>query len=218
MSIKGINKTYPRAACPAVDNVDLDIEAGGFVTIIGKSGSGKSTLINIAVGLLRPDAGSVALKGADLFSLNDYDMSKTRNRHIGYVPQSCGLLSNLSVEDNIRLPAFFFGNPSDSVKRANRLLEQVGLAGFGKRKPNTLSGGECRRVAIARAMMQKPELLVADEPTGDLDHETTRDIMDLLSGLNKAGTAILLVTHDLDSTQYGEELMVMEKGRLWKQA
>ncbi len=215
LEIKKIKKTYTRGrAFAAVDGVDLSVAEGDFVTIVGKSGSGKSTLMNMTVGLLRPDGGNIFFEGTDLFSLTDDEMSSIRNRNIGYVPQGCGLLNNLSVIDNIRLPAFFFESPTDSVPRARRLLERVGLKGFGNHSPSTLSGGESRRVAIARALMCGPKVIVADEPTGDLDHETTQEIMELFSELNKAGTAVIMVTHDQDSAGYGDRLMVMEKGKL----
>jgi len=215
LEIKKIKKTYTRGrAFAAVDGVDLAVAEGDFVTIVGKSGSGKSTLMNMTVGLLRPDGGNIFFEGTDLFSLTDDEMSSIRNRNIGYVPQGCGLLNNLSVIDNIRLPAFFFESPTDSVPRARRLLERVGLKGFGNHSPSTLSGGESRRVAIARALMCGPKVIVADEPTGDLDHETTQEIMELFSELNKAGTAVIMVTHDQDSAGYGDRLMVMEKGKL----
>lgn len=215
LKIEKVRKTYTRGRTfAAVDKVDLVVNKGDFVTIVGKSGSGKSTLMNMTVGLLRPDNGKILFEDTDLFSLTDEEMSKIRNQNIGYVPQGCGLLNNLSVIDNIRLPAFFFNTPTDSVARARGLLEQVGLTGFGNHSPTTLSGGESRRVAIARALMCEPKIIVADEPTGDLDHETTGEIMELFSQLNKAGTALIMVTHDQDSAGYGDRLLVMEKGKL----
>ncbi len=215
LEIQNIKKTYTRGRTfDAVDDVSLTVNEGDFVTIVGKSGSGKSTLMNMTVGLLKPDGGKILFEGTDLFSLTDEEMSKIRNRNIGYVPQGCGLLNNLSVIDNVRLPAFFFETPEHSVKRARKLLEQVGLQGFAGHSPTTLSGGESRRVAIARALMCGPKVIVADEPTGDLDHETTKEIMELFSALNKAGTAMIMVTHDQDSAGYGDRLMIMEKGKL----
>ncbi|MEG0256993.1 MAG: ABC transporter ATP-binding protein [Christensenella sp.] len=215
LTITNLKKVYTRGrAFAAVDDVNLSIDEHDFVSIIGKSGSGKSTLMNMIVGLLRPDTGQILFDSKDLWCLNDHDMSLQRNKNIGYVPQGCGLLSNLSVIDNVRLPAFFFEPPPHTVERARELLKRVGLKGFENSNVSELSGGETRRVSIARALMCDPKIIVADEPTGDLDSETTTDIMNLFAEVNNNGTAILMVTHEQDSAYYGKRLFRMEKGKL----
>ena len=215
LTMKDLKKSYTRGRTfAAVDQVSLSIGEKDFVSIIGKSGSGKSTLLNMIVGLLRPDSGRILFDSQDLWQLCDRDMSRIRNRNIGYVPQGCGLLPNLSVLDNVRLPAFFFDAPSDTVPRARTLLKRVGLQGFEDSSVSVLSGGESRRVSIARALMCRPGILVADEPTGDLDAETTVEIMNLFAEVNRGGTAILMVTHEQDSACYGNRLFRMEKGKL----
>lgn len=215
LEIKNLKKLYTRGRTfAAVDQVNLCVEEQDFVSIIGKSGSGKSTLMNMIVGLLRPDSGQILFDSQDLWQLRDYDMSRIRNRNIGYVPQGCGLLPNLSVLDNVRLPAFFFDPPEHTVAHAKHLLQKVGLKGFENSNVSALSGGESRRVSIARALMCNPKIMIADEPTGDLDSETTSEIMQLFTEVNNGGTAILMVTHEQDSAYYGKRLLRMEKGKL----
>ena len=216
LRVNGLRKEYERGGrvLKAVDGVELRVESGEFVSIIGRSGSGKTTLLNMLVGLLKPDGGEVMYGEEALWEKDDQGVSEFRNRHIGYVPQGYGLLSNLTVEDNVRLPAYLHGRPEGTVKRARALLEEVGLKGFEHAYSRELSGGESRRVALARALMCGPEVLIADEPTSDLDRETTREVMEVLKRINEKGTSIVMVTHELDTTRYGGRVMEMEAGKL----
>lgn len=216
LEIKGVSRQYKRGekTFSAVDNVDLSIGRGDFVSVIGRSGSGKSTLLTMVAGLLTPTSGSIELEGRDIYALKDRQISELRNSKLGYIPQGVGALSNLTVFDNVRLPYFLAGRQGDASGRASFLLGEVGISDLADMPPSRLSGGELRRVLIARALMNEPELLIADEPTSDLDAETTREIMALFSRINKNGTAILLVTHELDTLEFGNRVLTMASGRL----
>jgi ABC-type lipoprotein export system ATPase subunit len=216
LEIKELRKEYRRGGrlFAAVDGVDLSIARGDFVSIVGRSGSGKSTLLNMIAGLLAPTSGSIFLDGTDLRTLKDREMSGFRNSRLGYVPQGTSALSNLTVFDNVRLPYYLAKRQGDPSGRALFLLDEVGLASFAGMYPAQLSGGELRRVFIARALMNTPELLIADEPTADLDTETTGEIMELFSRINKNGTAVLVVTHEPDTLEYGNRVLTMSSGRL----
>lgn len=198
----------------AVDNVNLSIERGDFVSIIGRSGSGKSTLLNMLAGLLTPSSGSIKLEGRNIYALKDKEKSKIRNSRLGYIPQGAGALSNLTVFDNVRLPYFLSKRQGDASGRAAFLLDEVGISPLADMLCSQLSGGELRRVLIARALMNEPDILIADEPTSDLDIGTTQDIMELFSRINKNGTTILIVTHELDTLEFGNRVLTMAAGRL----
>lgn len=216
LEVKNLCKEYMRGSQPfyAVDHVDFSMDKGDFVSIIGRSGSGKSTMLNLIAGLLDPTEGTVTISGKCLTGLNDEELSAVRNTILGYVPQGQTVLSNLTVLDNVRLPFYFSKREGTSSERAKELLELVGIGHLAESLPKELSGGELRRVSIARALMCSHELLVLDEPTGDLDPETTTEIMSLLQDIAKQGTAVLMVTHELDTTGYGNRTYVMERGRL----
>lgn len=216
LEVKGLCKEYMRGSQPfyAVDHVDFSMDKGDFVSIIGRSGSGKSTMLNLIAGLLDPTEGTVTIAGKTLSGLSDEELSAVRNTILGYVPQGQTILSNLNVLDNVRLPFYFSKREGESTARAMELLEQVGIGHLAESLPKELSGGELRRVSIARALMCSHELLVLDEPTGDLDPETTTEIMVLLQNIARQGTAVLMVTHELDTTGYGDRTYVMERGRL----
>lgn len=216
LEVKGLCKEYMRGSQPfyAVDHVDFSMDKGDFISIIGRSGSGKSTMLNLIAGLLDPTEGTVTISGKCLTGLNDEELSAVRNTVLGYVPQGQTVLSNLTVLDNVRLPFYFSKREGTSSERAKELLELVGIGHLAESLPKELSGGELRRVSIARALMCSHELLVLDEPTGDLDPETTTEIMTLLQDIAKQGTAVLMVTHELDTTGYGNRTYVMERGRL----
>ena len=216
LEIKGLSKEYQRkgkAFC-AVNSVDLSIGQGDFVNIIGCSGSGKSTLLNMAAGLLMPTSGSIRLNGTELYALKDKDISELRNTRLGYIPQGLGTLSTLTVFDNVRLPYFLSRRQGDASGRASFLLDEVGISALVDMLPSQLSGGELRRVLIARALMNEPDILIADEPTSDLDIETTREIMELFARINKNGTTILIVTHELDTLEFGNRVLTMASGQL----
>ncbi|HPX73524.1 MAG TPA: ABC transporter ATP-binding protein [Methanoregulaceae archaeon] len=198
----------------AVDNVHLEVNRGEFSMILGRSGSGKSTLLGMLAGLIRPTSGTVRIKGTDISSLSDDLISELRAREIGFIFQFSGLLPTLTVLDNLMLPALFYPGKTDVRTRALGLLDRVGLSDRANAYPGTLSSGEMKRVAIARALSNGPALLIADEPTGDLDVDTEYEIMELFRQLNVEGMTIVMVTHNPDLVRYATRIYGMEKGRL----
>jgi len=220
LELKGLTKEYKRSnrAFNAVNGVNLSVERGDFIGIIGRSGSGKSTLLNMSAGLLKPSSGTVLFDGRDIFSLNDESISLLRNERIGYVPQGQSLLSNFTILENVCIPWFLFKREGETEERALSLLEKTGIRHLAASYPKELSGGEMRRVAIVRALINNPDIVIADEPTSDLDAETTADIMRLLSAIAKEGTAVLIVTHELDTLSYGNKVYLMNEGNLSLQA
>jgi len=216
LEVKNLVKEYTQGdqTIKALSNVSFSISSGAFFSITGRSGSGKSTLMNIMAGLTVPTSGSVLLDGQDIFALPDEGISMYRNAKIGCVPQQYSVLSNLTVLDNVRLPFHLAKREGDSEGEARRLLASVGIEKLAGRMPKRLSGGQLKRVAIARAMMNKPGLLLADEPTGDLDAQTTKEIMAIFKKVADEGTAVLMVTHDLDTTGYASKCFVMNCGVL----
>lgn len=289
LELVDLTRQFVRRGTPfdAVSHVDLTIDAGEFVAIVGRSGNGKSTLINMVAGLVRPSSGTVRVDGREVTELSDKGLSLLRNRTIGFVTQSQTLLGNLTVLDNVILPATMFpdalsfmeaenkddaavqkqnnmaetepcieseadngsasdenstesssepdpfmpdviapitgtdqslysalGQPDVLTERAKHLLTQLGAADLADSYPRELSGGEMRRVSIARALMNQPKLLIADEPTGDLDQESTDIVMQLLRSQADNGTAILMVTHDPDALEYADKVHRMDAGVL----
>ncbi|MEY8352693.1 ABC transporter ATP-binding protein [Lachnospiraceae bacterium 54-53] len=216
LEIKSLTREYERGNEKffAVKDTDLSVEAGDFISIVGRSGSGKSTFLNMIAGLVKPTSGQIKLEETDIWSLKDREISKLRNTRLGYIPQGYGILADLTVFDNVRLPYFFSKRSGDAAGRAAFLLNEVGISGLSEMMPSRLSGGELRRVLIARALMNEPDILIADEPTSDLDVGTTREIMELFCRINKAGTAILIVTHELDTLGYGNRVLTMKSGQL----
>ena len=202
IELQGLNKTYetPAGAFQALRGVDLTIEAGEFVAVVGKSGSGKSTLLNLVGGIDRPSAGSVSVGGTSIEGLSENDLSLWRGRHVGLVFQFFQLLPTLTVAENVMLPMDFSGAfpPSERRKRALGLLERVGVADQANKLPSALSGGQQQRVAIARALANGPKVVLADEPTGNLDSSTAREVLSLFRGLAEAGTTVLIATHERD--------------------
>ncbi|MCM0647592.1 ABC transporter ATP-binding protein [Clostridium swellfunianum] len=217
LELRQLKKTYERtnmSSFTAVENVNIKIMPGDFISIIGRSGSGKSTILNMIAGLLRPTDGKILINGYDLWSMNDTAMAKIRNSKIGYIPQGPSLLSNLSILDNVRLPFCFLHKKGSGIEPAMALLEEIGLKDLAERYPAELSGGEMRRAAIARALINNPEILIADEPTGDLDDETTKEVMKLFYDINCNGTTILMVTHENEIATLGNRLFIMSSGKL----
>lgn len=289
LELVDLTRQFVRRGTPfdAVSHVDLTIDAGEFVAIVGRSGNGKSTLINMVAGLVRPSSGTVRVDGREVTELSDKGLSLLRNRTIGFVTQSQTLLGNLTVLDNVILPATMFpdalsfmeaenkddaavqkqnnmaetepcieseadngsasdenstesstepdpfmpdviapitgtdqslysalGQPDVLTERAKHLLTQLGAADLADSYPRELSGGEMRRVSIARALMNQPKLLIADEPNGDLDQESTDIVMQLLRSQADNGTAILMVTHDPDALEYADKVYRMDAGVL----
>lgn len=219
LNVNSLTREFKRedAAFFAVQDVNLQLSEGDFYCIIGRSGSGKSTLLNLLAGLLKPTRGSIEIEGRDISSFSDTEASVFRNSKIGYIPQGQSVLANLTVLDNVRLPHYFFSRDGDATEKAMSLLEQTGIPHLALMYPRQLSGGELRRVSIARALMNDPVILMADEPTNDLDEQTTADMMKLFSGIAQKGTAVLLVTHDLSAAQSAEHLFKMESGVLTEQ-
>jgi len=220
ISVQNVNKTYVTKALtvPAVHNVSLEVEPGEFVVITGRSGSVKTTLLSLVAGLTRPTSGQVLLDGVAVWSLPDKEQSLLRNEKIGFVFQFPSLLPTLTALENVMLPAMFGGKQNGGVQeRARHLLEQVGLADKLRSYPRQLSGGQQQRVVIARALMNEPELLLADEPTSDLDEMTEHEIMSLFRDIHqKTGVTVLLVTHSADLGEYGTRSIHMAGGEIVK--
>ena len=215
---ENLSKSFKRGSNTlfAVKNVNFTLEEGDFVNIIGRSGSGKSTFLNLLSGLLKPTQGKIFAKGKDMSDFSDREISKYRNEVIGFVPQSLGTLPNLNVLENVSLPYYLFKRDDSAYEKAAMLLDEMGILHLKDDFPKNLSGGELKRVLIARSMINSPELLILDEPTSDLDKNTTMEIMDLLKKINSKGTALIIVTHELDILKYGNTLCQMEDGSLIK--
>ena len=186
----------------ALAGVDLDVEAGEFVAVLGKSGSGKSTLLNVVGGLDRPTSGQLAVGGSELAALSERDLAAFRARTVGFVFQSFHLQPRYPAWENVALPLVFLGvGRRERRRRATALLDEVGLTARVNHRPSELSGGEQQRVAFARSLVAEPQLLLADEPTGNLDSETSRQVIGLLQSAHARGTTLLLVTHDQEMAQ-----------------
>lgn len=215
---KNITKQYHVGAVDTVvlKNISLKIERGEFVSIMGPSGSGKSTLLYILSGLDNPTGGNVLINGRDIAGLDDNKKSILRRRNIGFVFQFYNLIPNLNVEENILLPVLLDGkNMKDYKRKLNDILEIVGLTDRRKHTPRELSGGQQQRVAIARALINNPDILFADEPTGNLDSKTGMEIMELLREINCANNrTIIMVTHSSESAQYSSRIVIVKDGML----
>jgi putative ABC transport system ATP-binding protein len=203
----------------ALDGVSFEVKRGEFVSIVGPSGSGKSTLLNIIGALDRPNSGKVFINGQDIFLLDDARLSDVRSRLIGFIFQSYNLVNRMSVQENVVFPAVFSERPSsDSRTRALELLEILGIKDKAKQKPVDLSGGEQQRVAIARALINDPALILADEPTGNLDTKTGREVFDLLKMLSdRFGTTVVMVTHNLELAGMTTRSIYIRDGRIEKE-
>ena len=198
----------------AVEKTDLTLLPGQLTEITGRSGSGKSTLLNMLAGLLEPTEGRVLLDGTDLYALEDGARSRLRNSAIGVIPQGQTGLHSLTVLENVKLPSLLYGKEPCSDERAEELLERVGIARLRDVYPNELSGGEMRRLAIARALVMGPGVILADEPTGDLDDENTAGVLSLLRSCADEGSAVLLVTHETGAAEYADVVYRMDNGVL----
>ena len=201
----------------ALDGVSLFIGQGEFVAITGPSGSGKSTLMNILGCLDRPTSGSYQLDGAEVAMLNDDQLALTRNKKIGFVFQNFNLLPRISALHNIALPLVYAGvAEKERLDRSLTVLTKVGLAERRDHRPNELSGGQRQRIAIARALVNDPAILIADEPTGNLDTKSSLEIMDIFCDLHKQGRTIIMVTHEPDIAAYAERVVHVRDGRILK--
>lgn len=199
----------------AVNEMDLEIEDGNFIIIIGKSGSGKTTLINMLSGLLTPSSGNVLINDTDIYSLNDKNRSLFRNKNIGFIPQGQTGLQNLTILENILLPTLIY-EKEDKKDLAIKLLNDLDIIDLKDSYPNELSGGELRRMAIARSIIMNPSIIFADEPTGDLDEANTKIVLDILRKLANSGKTIIMVTHDKDAISYADIIYKMENGIIKK--
>ena len=218
LTLHQVTKIYQlgkETSVTAVRGVSLQIERGEFIIITGRSGSGKTTLLNLAAGLTRPTSGEVRLEGVQLWSLSDREQSLLRNRKIGFVFQFPSLLPSLTVLDNVALPTTFGTNHSQpsAYDRAAELLDMVGLSDKLEAYPRQLSAGQQQRVVIARSLINRPEILMADEPTSNLDEQTEREIMDLFRDIHtKTGITFVLVTHTSQLVSYGTRSIEMASG------
>jgi len=206
-------KAKDRNVFLAVKETDITIESGVFTEITGRSGSGKSTLLNMLSGLLAPTSGKVLLDGTDVYALTDAERSRLRNGKIGVIPQGHTALSALTVLENVLLPCRMYGEECYE-DRAKELLSMVGISELFQAYPSELSGGELRRLSIARALIRKPGIILADEPTGDLDDENTRNVLEILRKEALSGSAVLLVTHEKEAEKYADVLYRMNDGVL----
>ena len=219
LSCRGLHKRYrtERGEIEALAGVDLDVEPGRFAAVIGRSGSGKSSLMAMIGGLSRPSEGTVEIDGTDLWALSDDGLADFRNRRIGFVFQFASLLPTLRLVDNVALPALLgrrLGQRA-AYQRASGLLDRMGLADYLAAYPSEVSAGEQRRAVIARALINEPSLLLADEPTADLDEQTEIEIMDELLAVNRElGTTLLLVTHNLALAESAEQVVHIAGGRV----
>lgn len=200
----------------AVDSVSLKIEKGQFLSIVGHSGSGKTTLLSIIGGITRPTSGKVLYEGRDIYSLTDEDLSEYRNKKIGFMFQFASLLPMLTSKENVLLPSLF--SPSKGLNNEKKAEEYLDIVGVGDKKdayPAQLSGGQQRRVAIARALINEPEVILADEPTGDLDEETEADVMNLFKRMNEEmGITFILVTHSTELAREAKRRLRMHHGKV----
>lgn len=197
----------------ALKGVTLEISAGEMVSIMGPSGCGKSTLLHIAGCLDKPTSGTVRIGGKDVMSLNDEQMARIRNRHIGFVFQSFNLLPHESALNNVVVPVQYSGiSRRQGMEAAKRALQAVGLSDRMHHRPNELSGGQRQRVAIARAIVNEPTIILADEPTGALDQQSGREVMGILQQLNRQGKTIVVVTHDRDIARYAKRIVELRDG------
>jgi putative ABC transport system ATP-binding protein len=215
LSIHKLSRIYQKGEVeiPAVRDVSFEVPQGSYLSIVGKSGSGKSTLLNLVGGLDRPTSGSIQFDGNELGKMSRYQLALHRRLNVGMIFQSFNLLPKRTAIENIILPLTFAGVPRRKRKqRANALLEQVGLGERISHYPSELSGGEAQRVAIARALANEPRMILADEPTGNLDSSTAGEIIDLLVSLNKdKGLSILMVTHDKETAELVSDSMITLK-------
>ena len=199
----------------AVDGVSFDVRAGRFLAIMGQSGSGKSTLLHMAGGLTEPTSGQILVDGEDLATLDDRACTLFRRRKIGLIFQSFNLIPTLSAVENVELPRTLDkADPAETRRRAVAMLERLGLGHRASHRPDTMSGGEQQRVAIARALVTDPALILADEPTGNLDSQTGEIVCDLLRGLADEGRTIVMVTHEPAVAAYAHEALIMRDGNI----
>jgi putative ABC transport system ATP-binding protein len=222
VELRNLGKTYREgeAERTVLQDVSLSVARGEIVVLIGRSGSGKSTLLNLIAGIDRPTSGSVTVNGTDLTALDEQTRTRFRRRHIGFVFQFFNLIPLLTVEENLLLPLDLNGRADAAgIARARALLDRVGLAGRGDSFPERLSGGEQQRVAIARALIHDPDIVLADEPTGNLDADTAAGVLELLDALaREAGRTVLMATHSRVVIGVADRILTVQRGRLVERA
>ena len=213
---EGLVKTYHlgESTIRALDEVSLEVRPGEMVAVMGSSGSGKSTLMHVLGCLDRPDSGSYHLKGEDVSTLPPDGLSERRNRRIGFVFQTFNLLPRMSALENVEMPALYAGRPGEAKGLAESALRSVGLADRMHHAPNQLSGGQRQRVALARAIVMDPAVILADEPTGNLDSRTGQEVLALLEELNTQGRTVVIVTHDAEVAGHCRRIIHMRDGRI----
>jgi putative ABC transport system ATP-binding protein len=215
ISIKNLNKTYVMGSeiVEALKDVSIDIEKNEYVALMGPSGSGKSTLMNLIGCLDSPTRGEYWLNGKEVSTMEDGELAEVRNRDIGFVFQTFNLLPRLSALENVALPLVYAGvSREDRIVKARKTLESVGLGDRVTHKPNELSGGQRQRVAVARALVNDPAIILADEPTGNLDTKTSYEIMGLFEEIHKAGNTVILVTHEQDIAMHAHRIIRLRDG------
>lgn len=217
IELKDIMKTYVMgdSVVHALNHVNVQIDYGEFTSIMGASGSGKSTMMNILGCLDRPTSGEYYLDGKEIAGYNDDELAHTRNAKIGFVFQNFNLLAKLTAQANVALPLIYAGiGEEERMERARKALEAVGLGDRLDHKPMEMSGGQRQRVAIARALINDPPIIMADEPTGNLDTKSSYEIMDIFKKMNEMGKTVLMVTHEPDIAAYTKRILVMRDGKL----
>lgn len=217
IEVNNVSKTYKmgKEVVTALNNVTVKINHGEFVAIVGPSGSGKSTLMHLVGGLDTPTSGSIFVDGQDISKFKDKDMAKYRNQTIGFVFQAFNLENTQTALENVMMPLIFAGISSKERKeKARKSLEMVGLGDKVKHKPNEMSGGQRQRVSIARALVNKPQIIFADEPTGNLDSKNGELIMKLLNDLNEKGYTIIMVTHNEDEAKKAKRIITIKDGEI----
>ena len=214
----GLNKAYTmgNVEVEVLKDINITIKAGEFVSIMGPSGSGKSTLLYLIGGLDKPSSGTIRIKGREMAQLKDEEESRLRRQEIGFIFQFYNLIPNLNVEENILLPILLDGKKlKDYKKELDIILDIVGLSNRRRHTPRELSGGQQQRVAIARALINQPDIILADEPTGNLDSKTSAEVMELLAKINREkGKTIIQVTHSRESAEYGQRIINVKDGKV----
>ena len=219
IDVIGVNKSYQIGdmEVPILQNINLTVKSGEFIAIMGPSGSGKSTLKNLIGCLDRPSEGQIVMMGKDINKISDNELALLRGCEIGFIFQKFNLISRLSALQNIELPTYANYKSENGItahERAKELLELVGLQDRMHHKPTELSGGQCQRVAIARSLINDPSLMLADEPTGNLDTKTGVEIMNIFTDLNKRGRTIIMITHDPEVAEYADRVVYIRDGIL----
>lgn len=218
IKVENLTKKFTRNGrdFDAVRNISLEVKKGEFAAIIGHSGSGKTTLFNMIAGLIAPLSGKIYIDGSEITAMAENEKAVFRNQNMGYVLQGQSLLNNFTILDNICMPAYLSSNSKEFRERALELLKQIGLEEFSKEYPFNLSGGEIRRVSIVRAMLNQPKVILADEPTSNLDPENSHKVMQMLKDISAQGTTVILSTHELEYLSYVDTVFKMNQGKLEK--